>query len=107
MRGIFQENYVANFQKAKKRRYYKLLMIFTTVKRKTYKELLAMEKQRLPDILTAQHIATYLGISRRRVYELFQISEDVGGIKYFQIGLSKRVDKEDFFQWIEQKKNDR
>lgn len=59
----------------------------------------------LSNILTAQHIATYLGISRRRVYELLQMSEEAGGIKCFQIGSSKRVDKEDFLQWIEQKKS--
>lgn len=64
-----------------------------------------MEKQNLPNILTAKHIASYLGISRRRVYELLQMSEEVGGIRNFQIGLSKRVDKEDFLRWIEQKKN--
>lgn len=63
-----------------------------------------MGEQRLSDILTAQHIANYLGISRRRVYELLQTSEEAGGIKCFQIGSSKRVDKVDFLQWIEQKK---
>lgn len=63
-----------------------------------------MGEQKLPQILTAQHIANYLGISRRRVYELFQLSEEAGGIKCFQIGTSKRVDREDFFKWIERKK---
>ena len=62
------------------------------------------EEKKLPGILTAQHIASYLGISRRRVYELLQMSEEAGGIRCFQIGISKRVDKEDFLQWIEQKK---
>ncbi|WP_075620378.1 helix-turn-helix domain-containing protein [Paenisporosarcina indica] len=64
-----------------------------------------MQEQRLSNILTAQHIADYLGISRRRVYELLQTREEAGGIRSFQIGLSKRVDKKDFLQWIEQKKN--
>ncbi|MGC9935237.1 helix-turn-helix domain-containing protein [Priestia aryabhattai] len=64
-----------------------------------------MIEQKLPNILTAQHIAKYLGISRRRVYELLQMSEEAGGIRCFQIGSSKRVDKEDFLEWIEQKKN--
>lgn len=63
-----------------------------------------MNEQKLPQILTAQHIAKYLGISRRRVYELLQMSEEAGGIRCFQIGSSKRVDKEDFFKWIEKKK---
>lgn len=63
-----------------------------------------MNEQKLPQILMAQHIAKYLGISRRRVYELLQINEEAGGIRCFQIGSSKRVDKEDFFKWIEKKK---
>lgn len=60
--------------------------------------------EQLPDMLTAQHIATFLQISRRRVYELFQMKEDVGGIRNFDIGNSKRVDKEDFIRWIETQK---
>lgn len=58
----------------------------------------------LPDTLTALHIAHYLGISRRRVYELFQIHVGHGGIPNFEIGASKRVDKTDFKQWIERLK---
>lgn len=58
----------------------------------------------LPEILTAQHIATYLGISRRRVYELFQLLPKAGGIPNFEIGTSKRVEKKDFLRWIEVKK---
>lgn len=50
----------------------------------------------LPDTLTALHISQFLQISRRRVYELFQIHTDQGGIPNFEIGFSKRVDKEDF-----------
>lgn len=58
----------------------------------------------LPEILTAQNIADYLSISRRRVYELFQLKPNYGGIPNFEIGLSKRVDKNDFMAWIEAKK---
>lgn len=54
----------------------------------------------LPDTLTAKHISDFLGISRRRVYELFQIQVDNGGIPHFSIGTSKRVEKSDFKQWI-------
>ena len=61
-------------------------------------------KETLPEILTAQHISDYLGISRRRVYELFQLKPDVGGIPNLDIGASKRVDKQDFFSWIEARK---
>jgi predicted DNA-binding transcriptional regulator AlpA len=58
----------------------------------------------LPDTLNALHISQFLGISRRRVYELFQISAKYGGIPNFEIGASKRVDKSDFKVWIEQRK---
>ncbi|MEK4974727.1 helix-turn-helix domain-containing protein [Niallia sp. FSL R7-0648] len=54
----------------------------------------------LPDTLTAQHIAEFLSISRRRVYELFQTQIEHGGIPNFSIGTSKRVEKSDFKQWI-------
>ena len=59
----------------------------------------------LPEILTAKHIAEYLDISRRRVYELFQITPTAGGIPNFEIGLSKRVDRDDFLRWIEERKH--
>ena len=58
----------------------------------------------LPDTLTAQQISQFLIISRRRVYELFKIHEDHGGIPNLKIGASKRVDKADFKQWITQRK---
>lgn len=58
----------------------------------------------LPEILTAKDIASYLGISRRRVYELFQLHPDDGGIINFDIGFSKRVHKDDFMVWIQNKK---
>ncbi|GMB00085.1 hypothetical protein PIPA1_28840 [Pelosinus sp. IPA-1] len=58
----------------------------------------------LPDILTAQHIADYLHISRKRVYELFQLNPKVGGIPNFSIGTSKRVKKLDFINWLEVRK---
>lgn len=58
----------------------------------------------LPDTLTALHISQFLGISRRRVYELFQLHVNYGGIPNFEIGISKRVEKKDFKEWIERKK---
>lgn len=58
----------------------------------------------LPEILNAKHIATYLGLSRRRVYELFQIKPGSGGIPSFDIGNSKRVEKKDFIKWIDDRK---
>jgi len=61
----------------------------------------------LPEILTAQHIADYLGISRRRVYEFFQLKPNAGGIPNFEIGITKRVEKNDFIQWIRTKKSEK
>ena len=58
----------------------------------------------LPDTLTAQHIADFLGISRRRVYELCKIHENAGGIPSFNIGKTNRVIKSDFEKWIYNKK---
>ena len=49
----------------------------------------------LPEILTAQHISDYLGISRGKIYTLFQINPTSGGIPNFAIGKSKRVEKKD------------
>ena len=60
----------------------------------------------LPDTLTATQIAEFLGISRRRVYELFQIRVEYGGIPNFSIGASKRVDKADFKWWIDERKKE-
>ena len=75
------------------------------------KGLLSMKNEKthstwesLPDILTAQHIAEFLGISRRRIYELFQLSPSNGGIPNFEIGASKRVLKTDLEMWIENRK---
>ncbi|KON83370.1 hypothetical protein AF331_17910 [Rossellomorea marisflavi] len=59
----------------------------------------------LPDTLTAKHICKIPGISIRRVYELFEIHFDYGGIPTFQIGASIRVDKKEFKQWHEGRKD--
>jgi hypothetical protein len=61
----------------------------------------------LPDTLTAQHISDFLQISRRRVYELFQLHKEQGGIPNFEIGISKRVDKSDFRKWLSKKKEEK
>jgi excisionase family DNA binding protein len=61
----------------------------------------------LPDTLTALNISQFLQISRRRVYELFQIPVDKGGIPHFKIGASKRVDKDDFKKWINEMKGEK
>jgi excisionase family DNA binding protein len=58
----------------------------------------------LPDTLTATHIAQFLGISRKTVYELFKLDVEHGGIPNFEIGTSKRVEKSDLEMWITDQK---
>ena len=58
----------------------------------------------LPDTLTASHIAQFLGISRKTVYELFKLNVEHGGIPNFDIGASKRVEKADLAMWINNQK---
>ncbi|MDQ0169198.1 helix-turn-helix domain-containing protein [Paenibacillus tundrae] len=62
--------------------------------------------QELPEILSAQHIADYLSISRKKVYELFQRNNSNGGIPNFSIGATRRVDKIDLLKWIEKLKTE-
>lgn len=61
--------------------------------------------EELSDILTAQDIADYLKISRRRVYDLFKQNVNYGGIPNFEVGNTKRVLKEDLVKWIVSKRN--
>jgi hypothetical protein len=58
----------------------------------------------LPDILTAQHIANFFAISRNKVYELFRISPEHGGIPCISIGGTKRAEKTDVLAWKENMK---
>ncbi|BCB02127.1 helix-turn-helix domain-containing protein [Bacillus sp. KH172YL63] len=59
----------------------------------------------LPDTLTAQQISEFLGISRKTVYELLKVHVEHGGIPNYEIGISKRVEKDDLMQWIKRLKN--
>lgn len=54
-----------------------------------------------PDMMTAAHISKHLGISRRRVYELFRLNPNQGGIPNISIGASRRVKKSSFIQWLD------
>jgi len=63
-----------------------------------------LEKERLPAMMTAADIAGYLKISRRRVYEFLLLDPEQGGIRHAQFGASKRVERADFFDWIEKRK---
>lgn len=64
----------------------------------------AVTLEKLPDILTPQHVADYLGISRRRVYEYCQLTTDAGGLPSYSIGSSRKIDKADLVGWIKQRK---
>ncbi|MBU9723648.1 MULTISPECIES: helix-turn-helix domain-containing protein [Bacillaceae] len=59
----------------------------------------------LPDTLTAKQVCEVLEIPIRRVYELFKIHVDYGGIPTFQIGASIKVDKKDFKQWNDRRES--
>lgn len=59
-----------------------------------------------PEIMTAAHISDYLHISRRRVYELLQVSPSNGGIPCIEIGISKRVKKDSFVAWLKSKEQE-
>jgi len=59
----------------------------------------------LPNILTAQDIADYLRIGRKRVYELMDLPPVQGGIPTFSIGRSRQVEKADFIKWIASRKS--
>ncbi|MDN9011070.1 helix-turn-helix domain-containing protein [Brevibacillus laterosporus] len=53
--------------------------------------------EELPPILTAVHIAAYLGISKRRAYELM----DLKNFPLIRLGRSKRVNREGFIRWLQ------
>jgi excisionase family DNA binding protein len=59
-----------------------------------------------PEIMTAAHIAEYLHISRRRVYELCKLDPSKGGIPCMEIGLSKRVKKDSLTAWLSSKEKE-
>ncbi|MEJ8306633.1 helix-turn-helix domain-containing protein [Saccharibacillus sacchari] len=63
-----------------------------------------MEKEKLPAILTAADIAGYLKISRRRVYEFLLLEPEQGGIRHAKFGASKRIERSDFIDWVENQK---
>lgn len=59
-----------------------------------------MEKKDLPILLTAEHVAEILGVSKRVAYDIM----DETGFPLIKIRRSKKVNREDFFNWLEQKK---
>lgn len=76
------------------------------VERRTKKTIENENAYELPEILTAEDISKYLSISRRRVYELFELNVENRGIPNFKIGNSRRVDRRDLYKWIEDRKRE-
>lgn len=67
------------------------------------KKIVRLEE--LPDILTPQQAADYLGIARRRVYELCQLNPTKGGMPSFTVGASRKIKKSNLIDWIETRLN--
>ncbi|MNC00655.1 hypothetical protein D3C75_479870 [compost metagenome] len=63
-----------------------------------------MKLEEMPEVLTAQHIADYLGIARLTVYEQFNIPVERGGIPNFNIGKSRKTLKSDFILYLDKKR---
>lgn len=59
-----------------------------------------MKLEELPEVLTAQHIADYLGLARLTIYEQYKIPPSRGGIPNFNVGKSRRTLKRDFIDWL-------
>jgi excisionase family DNA binding protein len=54
-----------------------------------------------PLILTADHIAEIMGVSRRIAYEMMEYK----GFPLVRIGRLKRVNRDSFFYWLETRAN--
>jgi hypothetical protein len=64
-----------------------------------------MTLEELPEVLTAQQIADYLGLARLTIYEQYNIPVDRGGIPNFSIGKSRRTFKSDFIQYLNRQRS--
>ncbi|MRX70880.1 helix-turn-helix domain-containing protein [Bacillus lacus] len=56
--------------------------------------------QQYPSLLNAKHVSEILGCSLRHAYELMEQKD----FPLIRIGRTKRVDKDDLFNWINQHK---
>jgi len=54
----------------------------------------------LPPVLTAEDIQKYLNVSKSKAYNLFKLK----GFPTITIGGTKRVNKDDFLNWLESQK---
>lgn len=58
--------------------------------------------QDLPLVLTVEHIATILGISKHKAYQVMEYK----GFPLIRVGRSKRVYRDKFFKWLESHSNE-
>ncbi len=58
----------------------------------------------LPDIMTAEMLSQFLGLSKRRIYELMDLNKEAGGLPCLRIGRCKRTLKTDLINWINKTK---
>lgn len=54
----------------------------------------------LSDVLKADEISKFLGMSKNKVYDLMKIKPESGGIPTLRIGRNVRVLKVDFVEWL-------
>jgi excisionase family DNA binding protein len=57
-------------------------------------------KFNLPPVLNAEDIQKYLNVSKSKAYDLFKVK----GFPTIIIGGNKRVNKDDFLNWLEGQK---
>ncbi len=57
-------------------------------------------KEEYPMYLTANHVSEVLSCSKRYAYEIMEHKE----FPLIRIGRMKRVNREDFFKWVETKR---
>lgn len=57
----------------------------------------------LPDILTPQQAADFLGISRRRIYEFCQRPLKSGGLSSFRLGATRKIKKAALLDWVDRR----
>lgn len=59
-----------------------------------------MKFEDLSDVLKAEDISEFLGMSKNKVYELMRINPNAGGIPTLRIGRNVRVLKADLIEWL-------
>jgi excisionase family DNA binding protein len=59
-----------------------------------------MKIEDLSDVLKAEEISQFLGLSKNKVYELMKIKPESGGIPTLRIGRNVRVLKTDLIEWL-------